>query len=270
MGCAKKRSTFHQLTACAAGLALILGSTQEVWAWATAEHVRFGQQIAGTFEDQLGTRLPVIVASQGPKTFGHYVSAPDFGRGLTKLLNEEPVHDSATVNCGVFWNPEGVIDGEEIHDQANADGENEEMGAKPGMVDCVNAWRLNNSHFGDFAANHYQYYHELAVEAGRRYRATRQPACRAAAYTLEGWGQHYLTDSVAAGHAWNPPGSYDQETWQTLTGVQRRMATHNYLNENGAMMAGDAYALGRFWGDHSPFPRCPRACSATTPCAWPS
>lgn len=232
---------------------LLLGvvvSPRRAEAWGTAEHVRFGMVIAEPYEGYLGEKLPVIVASTGPRTFGHYVSAPDFARGLARLLFERAV--VGPIACGVNWNPEGVIDGAAVDDQTHADTDDTSFLDKAGMPDCVNTWQLNNSHFGDFAANHFTYYHALAIEAARRYRATRQPACRAAAYTLEGWGQHYLTDSTAAGHAFNPPGDYDLELgFQTLNGLDTRLRIHNFLNDNGARMSGRHYADGVYWGDHS-------------------
>ena len=214
-------------------------------AWDTAEHVRYGATIAGPFEDRvLGARLPVIQPDGGPHTFGHWVSAPDFGRGILGFLRLDPVIGSLA--CATLWNADGVVDGEPFDDQS------------PGLVDqvaymdCLDLWRMNNSHFGDFAAYHYAYYHRLATVAAERYRRTRQPACRAAAYTLEGWGQHYLTDSTAAGHGWNPAGTYDAGfDWQTTNSMTQRMRIHNHLNAEGARMAGATYGAGVMWGDHS-------------------
>ena len=257
-GSANPASVF--LVPCLAAASLT-AQPRTAWGWATAEHIRFGQQIAKPFEARLKLlHLPVIAAPRdsltgiGPETFGDYVSAPDFGRGLSKLLKQKPSAPGALGHCGRFWNREGVVDGEPLHDQAHAsiDPNSPEANLRPGWADCINGWRTNNSHFGDFAANHYMYHHRLALQAAERYRRTRQPQCQKAAYTLEGWGQHYLTDSVASGHAWNPPGSYDIEWgFQTLEAVQVRMRIHDYLNEHGANMAGPSYAWGTFWGDHS-------------------
>lgn len=238
-------------TAVLAASTLIGLAPQRAHAWATAEHVRFGMKIAEVYENFLGEKLPVLRATNGPTSFGHYVSAPDFARGLQNFLTSDAV--IGVVACSVMWNPEGVVDGKAIDDQSHAgtkDGD--ALLDKLGLPDCVNAWRLNNSHFGDFAANHYEAYHKAAIEAARRYRAGRNETCRSVAYTLEGWGQHYLTDSFASGHAFNPAGSYDIEIgFQTLTGLGQRMRIHNFLNDNGAKMAGANFSDGTYWGDHS-------------------
>ncbi len=240
---------FHRLASALAFLAIVTLATPSARAWDTAEHVQFGMQIAQPFEeDVFAGRVPVVTASVGASTFGHYVSAPDYGRGLRRFLDEDP--SAGSVACGTLWTPAGVIDGVVVNDQASL--------AEPSLLtqatylDCLDGWRINNSHFGDFASNHFTYYHALALEAARRYRRTRQDSCQRAAYTLEAWGQHYLTDSTAAGHAWNPAGSYDASfDWQTTNGVTQRMRIHNYLNETGARLAGSLYDLGIVWGDAS-------------------
>jgi MYXO-CTERM domain-containing protein len=228
----------------ALSVAVLVAAPAPASAWDTAEHVRFGQGIAGPFEDRVvGARLPVMQPARGPRTFGHWVSAPDFSRGLLGFLTGDPVIGSLA--CSTLWNPEGVVDGEPFDDQAG-------LADQVAYVDCLDTWRMNNSHFGDFAAYHYASYHRLALIAARRYRRTHQPACRAAAYTLEGWGQHYLTDATAAGHGWNPAGSYDAGfDWQTTSALTQRMRIHDHLNESGVRMAGSAYDLGVMWGDHS-------------------
>jgi hypothetical protein len=227
--------------------ALLAATAAPVGAWDTPEHVRFGNIIATPFEREvLGGPVPVIVATRGPRTFGHWVSAPDFGRGLTRFLDRRAVIGSTA--CSTVWLADGVtVAGESFDDQSLADAE----AASGFNLDCADVTRINNNHFGDFAANQYTHYHALAIEAARRYRATRQPRCREAAYTLEGWAQHHLTDATAAGHAWNPPGSYDDQlgviTWKA--GV--RWTIHDFLNEHGALMGDGMFIKGRFWGDHS-------------------
>jgi len=198
--------------------------------------------------------MPVRAIDGGPQTFGHWVSAPDFARSLRRFIDQDPV--SGDLACAVLWSDEGAyVEGQEVDDQTFADYEPEAEPStweKRALVDCANGWRVNNNHFGDFAARHYIYYHQLAVEAARRYRSTRQESCYEAAYTLEAWGQHYLSDTPAAGHAWNPPGSYDHQWgFVTWTGPVIRMRIHDHLNENGARMAGAFYNDERFWGDHS-------------------
>lgn len=257
MPSSRRRLAARGLTLATAAACALMSTPRPAWSWATAEHVRFGMQIADPFEHVMGHRLPVLTAwpdptRPGPQTFGHYVSAPDFARGLLYLLDREPI--VGPVPCAALWNPEGVVDGgdfhDHIHDMVVDDGPAPVDNV--GYTDCVDSWRANNSHFGEFAARHYAYYHELAVEAARRFRSNRDPACRAAAYTLEGWGQHYLTDATAIGHAWTPSGTYDGTTydWQTLHSPER-MRIHDYLNEHGGRYAGDAYELGIVWGDHS-------------------
>ncbi len=230
-------------------VAIILLFAQPARAWDTAEHVRFGMQIASPFEDEVfGERIPVFEASVGATTFGHYVSAPDYARGLRLFLEEEP--SAGTASCAELWSPAGVIDGVVVDDQASL--EEPSLLTQATYADCLDGWRINNSHFGDFATNHFAYYHGLALEAARRYRRTQQPVCQQAAYTLEAWGQHYLTDSTASGHAWNPAGSYHSSfDWQTTNSVTQRMRIHNYLNDNGARFAGAQYEQGVVWGDHS-------------------
>ncbi|MBW2731219.1 MAG: hypothetical protein JRH20_02435 [Deltaproteobacteria bacterium] len=257
----KRYSSFLINTSCWLLTAALIAPTSSAWAWGTAEHIRLGQQIAKPFEPLLGvSTLPVIPAPKddvtglGPETFADYVAAPDFARGLTNLLAQQPANILHIGHCGRFWNREGVIDGVPIEDQADVgeDPDSIKAQARPGWLDCISGWTANNSHFGDFARNHYMYYHQLALHAAHLYRHNRQGVCRKAANTLEAWGQHYLTDSVASGHAWNPPGSYDIEWgYQTLTSIQVRMRIHDYLNEHGARMAGALYELGTFWGDHS-------------------
>lgn len=229
----------------AAVAAGILLAAPPAGAWSTIEHIRFGQDIAGPFEDEVtGERLPVIAAEGGPQSFGQWVSAPDFGRGLLAFLTRDPVVGAYA--CALVWNPRGEVDGEVIDDQDLTLFEN------TAWLDCLDTLRMNNSHFGDFAAFHYAHYHAMAVEAARRYRANRQPVCRDAAYTLEAWGQHYLTDATASGHAWNPAGTYDAGfDWQTTNAVSQRMRIHNHLNEHGATFAGALGEGGRMWGDHA-------------------
>jgi len=65
-------------------------------AWGTAEHVQFGMQIDDPFEQLLGDHLPVLIAwpdpqRPGPRTFGHWVSAPDYARGLVPFLDRVPI-----------------------------------------------------------------------------------------------------------------------------------------------------------------------------------
>lgn len=239
----------HHLTRLVAALSLVTAALatapRRAHGWATAEHVRFGQQIAGPFEERVtGDRLPVVAPEEGPQTFGHWVSAPDFARGLISFLTADPV--VGTTPCSILWNPEGVVDGEVIDDQSASIFDN------IGYLDCLDTYRMNNSHFGDFAAYHYAHYHALAVEAARRYWRTGQGVCQEAAYTLEGWGQHYLTDATAIGHAWNPAGTYDSGfDWQTTNSITQRMRIHNALNEGGGKLDGALYDLDVFWGDHS-------------------
>ncbi len=234
-----------RLAATLAAVSLAVVAPGRAHGWATAEHVRFGQQIAGPFEGRAaGQRLPVLSAATGPQTFGHWVSAPDFGRGLIAFLTGDPV--LGTRSCSLLWNAEGVVDGEPVDDQRF------DFFNSIGYLDCLDTLRMNNSHFGDFAAFHYAHYHALAVEAARRYWHNRQPVCQEAAYTLEGWGQHYLTDAAAIGHAWNPAGTYDSGfDWQTTNSITQRMRVHNALNNGGGRLDGSLYDRGVMWGDHS-------------------
>jgi hypothetical protein len=245
-------------------IGLSLGDSRPVRAWGTPEHIQFGQRIASPFETLLGAPVPVLEAEAGPRTFGHWVSAPDFGRSLQLFLQGKPT--TGDLACAVMWAEEGAtVGGQQIDDQTLATDADKVQGLtllqKRAIVDCANGWTVNNNHFGDFARAQYSYYHARALEAARRYRSTRNSTCRSLAYTLEGWGQHYLTDSVAAGHSFNPPGSYDTVkgdlqyvnglTLNVTTGIPIRMKLHDYLNENGARMAKSLYNAGRFWGDHS-------------------
>ncbi len=234
-----------RLVATLAVVLFAVAAPRRALGWATAEHVRFGQQIAAPFEERSqGDRLPVMTVDDGPQTFGHWVSAPDSARGLLGFLAADPVLGATA--CSVLWNPEGVVDGEVIDDQSAS------VFDSLGYLDCLDTYRMNNSHFGDFAAFHYAHYHALAVEAARRYWRNRQPVCQQAAYTLEGWGQHYLTDATAIGHAWNPAGTYDSGfDWQTTSSITQRMRIHNALNASGGRLDGALYDLGVVWGDHS-------------------
>jgi hypothetical protein len=254
----RTRTTTEALVASTLVATLVGGTAAPAWAWDTPEHIRFGNIISTPFEQELlEAPVPVLTTPQGPKTFGDWVSAPDFGRGLMNFLNAEPVRGDLA--CSTLWDGGGAtVGGQEIHDQSLADQEDGALGADPlekrALIDCVNLWRINNNHFGDFAANQYTAYHKLAIEAARRYRSTRNAQCRAAAYTLEGWAQHHLTDSTAAGHAWNPPGTYDNTSalgFITWTGPGIRMRIHDFLNHNGALMGEPFFSTGKFWGDHS-------------------
>jgi hypothetical protein len=129
-------------------------------------------------------------------------------------------------------------------------------------VDCLEFFSLNNDHFGDFARVHYQYYHGLALEAARRYHYNRKPVCQAVAYTMEGWGQHYLTDSTAAGHGWNPPGTYEETVkpevganLQVSSSVTVRMRIHNFINQQkakgGSRFAAPLFQEGQAFGDEA-------------------
>ena len=226
--------------------ALAVSAARDAGAWDTPEHIRFGQAIAVPFEQQLfHGQLPVLAApTGGPSAFPSWVSAPDFGRGLVKVLTFHPL--KGPIACGERWTTKGVtVAGQDLDDDPSSITDQLEW------VDCLDTLALNNSHFGEFARNHFRYYHALALEAARRYRASRQTSCEKAAYTLEGWGLHYLTDSTAAGHGFNPPGSYDDQDLMVLDSVTVRLRIHNWLNQHGAHMAGALYGDGTFFGDHS-------------------
>jgi hypothetical protein len=228
--------------------ALLSATARRAAAWDTHEHVRFGLQIATPFEQKLGP-LPVrqVVDPPGPQKFGEWVSAPDFARGLLQFLQRRA--GVGNTPCSAFWTPQGLELGGIVGDDQTL-GMNAALAREARMADCLDVYRVNNSHFGDFARNHFQYYHGLALEAARRWRATRHASCHDAIYTLEAWALHYLTDSTALGHAWNPPGDY-QNPWgkQTLESPVRR-SVHNTLNQGG-LMAGRLGQRGIFFGDHS-------------------
>jgi len=205
--------------------------------------------------------LPVIVAGDdGPSTFAHWVSAPDFGRSLGRFLRRDPVRGSHA--CAEIWSPEGKrLPHNAIRDAFSDDAlladldalveSGLDLDAYPALIDCWDGASLNNSHFGDFARAHYVYYHDLAIEAARVYRATRQDTCELAAFTLEGWAQHYLTDSTAIGHAFNPAGNYEDATGtMRTTSLPSRLRVHNYLNDHTGRMAGALFDT-IFLGDHS-------------------
>jgi MYXO-CTERM domain-containing protein len=271
-----------------------LGAQGLAHAWSTPEHVQFGNGIAVPFENELLKHpLPVLRAvNTGPSTFGHWVSAPDFGRSLVRFYKQQRADSiiedwvagiGSKVNniqdvpaCSVSWTADGLRikaqDGSlvDVDDQGFS---KLGLSGDENLADCINGWRLNNSHFGDFARAHFMYYHMKAVEAAHLARTTGQDLCRAAAYTLEGWSQHYLTDSTASGHGWNPAGGYDTEKGhvqfvgdithfvdvtpqilQSEDGTTHRMEIHDFLNTNGAKMAGAFFGKGDqgvFWGDNS-------------------
>src|SRR5438552_2601879 len=87
------------LTLFVAALALF---SRDAHAWGTVEHIRFGDQIAAPFEQSLlGRPLPVFTPTGGPQRFGHWVSAPDFGRSLRRFFFQQPVHGDLA--CAVLW-----------------------------------------------------------------------------------------------------------------------------------------------------------------------
>lgn len=248
-------------------LACILLSPSAAFGWGTEEHIAFGHQIAEPFDGLISSPLPVLTTEDGPTSFGDWVSAPDFARSIHRFLDSD-----ATLGvkaCSNLWTREGVMGMEtDNHDQSFTDIKDSVTGIvnvpigvvnKTAFVDCADNWAINNNHFGDFARTQYNYYHEMAMEAAQRFRVSGTERCRKVAYTLEGWGQHYLTDSTASGHAWNPPGRYFDGGFMgflgsivnVMTGVGTRMKIHNYLNEHGARMAAPHYHDGIYLGDAS-------------------
>ena len=244
----RRKNLLVKSSAVVASLLLFANSSH---AWDTPEHIAFGNHISDPFAQQVFKQgVPVLAMQNGPQNFGHWVSAPDFARSMTKFLKTQPV--AGDLACSTMWEEAGL--GTNGWDDQLWANEPDSLKGQRAQADCIDAETFNNNHFGDFALDQYKYYHQLALVAASTYRYNHQASCQTAAYTLEAWSQHHLTDSTAAGHAWNPPGRYDN-TWSqsaiALTGIPVRMHIHDYLNTNGAKMANSYYAQDTFWGDHS-------------------
>ncbi|MBK8256408.1 MAG: hypothetical protein IPK82_27535 [Polyangiaceae bacterium] len=139
---------------------------------------------------------------------------------------------------------------------------------------CATVLLENNNHFGGFAYSSWHYYHQIAKIAAQKYAASCTPGCDAAAFAIEGWALHYLADTFASGHAWNPLGDYETPEgsyWMTHSAEEKvpdaflpppgginifRRMLHDHLNSATLMLPNpvtfaDAYNGPGVVGDHA-------------------
>ena len=227
------------LVAASAVLSALVLAPDTARAWGTPEHIDICNKIAIP-----GVVSNVDVAGWKPN---EWCALPDYASTVSSLLTNGPC---ATFSMDEHWPAFAVA----------------------GL--CADVLLENNNHFGGFAYSHWHYYHQIAKEAAQKYATSCTPGCDAAAFAIEGWALHYLSDTFAAGHAWNPLGDYETPEgsyWMTHSAEENvpdaifpapgginifRRKLHDHLNDASLVLPvpvtfADAYNGPAVVGDHA-------------------